>query len=121
MAGVDPKVIGKRVKEARGRARLTQADLAEAAGVTDETVSRIERGAYEPALSTAVAFSDALGVPLAWLATARAEGPPVAPASPLFERLAATARALEPEALRALVRMAEVLAARPAGRKPRPR
>jgi DNA-binding XRE family transcriptional regulator len=49
VAPFTPKTIARRVREARVHADLTQAELAEAAGVTDETISRIERGAYEPA------------------------------------------------------------------------
>ncbi len=60
----DAAAIGKRVRDARVSAGLTQAGLAEAAAISDETVSRIERGAYEPAISTAVALANALGVSL---------------------------------------------------------
>ncbi|MEZ4366197.1 MAG: helix-turn-helix transcriptional regulator [Kofleriaceae bacterium] len=61
---IDKKRFGAAVKRARIKADLTQAALAEAAGVTDETVSRLERGAFEPSLSTAVAVAAALGVRL---------------------------------------------------------
>ncbi|MHB8879551.1 MAG: helix-turn-helix transcriptional regulator [Myxococcaceae bacterium] len=52
--------MGANVRRARQQAGLTQAQLAEAAHVTDETVSRLERGAYEPSLSTVVAVAEAL-------------------------------------------------------------
>ena len=68
MLGVDVKALGKRVKDARLRAGMTQAGLAEAASVADETVSRIERGAYEPTVSTLCALADALGVNIEHLA-----------------------------------------------------
>jgi transcriptional regulator with XRE-family HTH domain len=106
-------VVAARVREARARVSLTQASLAEAAGVTDETISRIERGAFEPALSTLVSIADALGVGLDGLTRVdtrglrprrRAHG-----ASPLATRLARAAERLDAETLRLLVNLAEKL------------
>jgi transcriptional regulator with XRE-family HTH domain len=53
--------LANALKLARSRARLTQAQLAERANITDETISRIERGAFEPSLSTLHDIADALG------------------------------------------------------------
>jgi transcriptional regulator with XRE-family HTH domain len=41
---------------------MTQAQLAEKAGVALRTVSSLEQGLYEPVLSTFLALADALGV-----------------------------------------------------------
>ena len=58
---LDRRQLASLVKSARERAGLTQAKLAEDAGITDETVSRLERGAYEPSLATILAIARALG------------------------------------------------------------
>ncbi len=103
----DSAAIGKRVRRARVSAGLTQAGLAEAAGVTDETVSRIERGAYEPAVSTVVALADALGTSLDALAGRSApEKRPRRSGSPLVRRLAERAEQLHEKAVRALLQVA---------------
>ena len=56
--------MGRRVQDARKKAGLTQAKLAEAAGVTDETLSRLERGKFAVAPETLLAVADALGASL---------------------------------------------------------
>src|SRR5262245_47481737 len=56
------EVFGGVLKELRTRARLTQKDLAEKAGVAQRTVSSLEQALYEPVWSTAVALAQALGV-----------------------------------------------------------
>ena len=43
---------------------MTQAELAEAVGVTRQTVNAIERGKYAPSLDVAFLIAEALGVPL---------------------------------------------------------
>jgi transcriptional regulator with XRE-family HTH domain len=112
MPDFDAKTIGKRVKSVRDRAELTQAGLAEAAGITDETVSRIERGAYEPALSTLVALADALGMSLDALAGRSAYGKTKRREPPLVSRLAERAALLEPAGVTALLRIAKLLPVR---------
>lgn len=113
-------MIGRRVRQARERAGFTQAALAEAAGVTDETISRLERGAYEPALSTIVAVVEALGLDLDTVVRPRQArvdraAEPGPPPSPVLRRLVARARVLAPEAQRVLLRLAELLPARAEG------
>ena len=44
--------IGERLKKQRTRRALTQAQLAERAGVTTATVARIERDEIEPRMTT---------------------------------------------------------------------
>ena len=60
--------IGRRVREARQRAALSQADLAERAGLQEVTISRIENERYGPPRpSTIRKLAEALGVTTAWL------------------------------------------------------
>ena len=54
--------IGNKLKWARMSNALTQAQLAERAGVTIATVARIERDEVEPHMTTVRKLSDALGV-----------------------------------------------------------
>jgi len=57
----------RRLREARG---LSQEATAQAAGVSLNTYSRIERGHTTPSWATVVAIADGLGVTLAELAEA---------------------------------------------------
>jgi transcriptional regulator with XRE-family HTH domain len=115
-----PAELAKRVAAARLHAGLTQAELAEASGVTDETISRIERGRYEPAVSTLFRLAEALDISLDQLAgetdRPRAAARPRARLSPLVRRLHARIDLLPPDAQRALLAIAERL---PDGRRPR--
>jgi len=52
------------VREHRKRLRLTQDKLAERAGTTGETISRIERGVVEPSPDTLRALAPVFGVPV---------------------------------------------------------
>jgi transcriptional regulator with XRE-family HTH domain len=54
--------IGNRVRELREDALMTQEELAEAAGITKDQVSRIERSAQSPRFRTIKKLADALGV-----------------------------------------------------------
>jgi transcriptional regulator with XRE-family HTH domain len=113
MQPLDAKTIGKHLKDARKRAGLTQAELAEAAGIVDETVSRIERGAFEPALSTVAALADALATSLDALAGRSAPSKVGRQGSPLVRGLAEQAALLEPASVLALLKIAKLLPARP--------
>lgn len=64
-----PKAIGERLLLARRRQALTQAEVADKAGVGALTVSRIERGDFQdaPRPSTVRKITDALGIKPAWL------------------------------------------------------
>lgn len=53
-----------RMKAARAAAGLSQADLAEAVGVTRQTIGLIEAGGYNPTLNLCVAICKALRVTL---------------------------------------------------------
>ena len=60
--------IGDKLKRQRTRRALTQAELAERAGVTTATVARIERNEIEPRMPTLRKLAQALGVDPAELA-----------------------------------------------------
>ena len=61
---IDRELLAYNLREARQTQGLSQAALAAKVGVATETVSRFERGTYEPALSTAYDLSRALGLTL---------------------------------------------------------
>ena len=111
--GIRADRLAERVAAARRRAGLTQAELAEASGVTDETISRIERGRYEPAVSTLFRLAEALDVSLDQLAREhdRERGPSRAPSAvpPIVRRLRTRIDALTPAGQRALLAIAEAL------------
>jgi transcriptional regulator with XRE-family HTH domain len=54
--------IGQNLKWARRRAFMTQRELAEAAGMGHDQISRIESGKVDPRLSTIERLAEALGV-----------------------------------------------------------
>lgn len=45
-------MAGRMVREARGRARLTQRQLSVKSGIPQETIARIERGRADPRITT---------------------------------------------------------------------
>lgn len=61
---VKPTRIVNRIRELRTAAGMTQTDLAEAIGVTRQTVNAIERGKYSPSLEVAFLTAQAFDVPL---------------------------------------------------------
>lgn len=56
------KEMGKRIKDIRKAAELTQERLAEKAGLSVEYISRIERGLAQPSFSTIDLLAEALNV-----------------------------------------------------------
>jgi transcriptional regulator with XRE-family HTH domain len=56
------RLIPEKVREMRERRLLTQAELAERAGMTESTVNRIEQGLQQPRITTVRKIADALGV-----------------------------------------------------------
>lgn len=66
----DPR-LASRLKETRTAAGLTQAELAERAGVSRKTVNTVENGIFIPSTVLALGLARALGVKvedLFWLA-----------------------------------------------------
>lgn len=60
--------VGSRLKKARKAKKLSRSGLAEAAGLTDTTVRRIEEGHVFPGIDTIEALASALAVSACWLA-----------------------------------------------------
>ena len=56
--------MGKRLKRLRTAKDLSQAALAERAGLTREYVNKLEAGRQDPSLTTISALAKALGVPV---------------------------------------------------------
>ncbi len=118
--------IGDRIRELRAAQGMSQAELAERVGLTDEAVSRAERGVTLPTVRTLGSIARALGVGLAELAEggAPAGSPPrtVASdelaeyASPELKRLRRLLPELEPRSLARLLDLALLL---PRKRSPR--
>lgn len=64
MQSVDFEKLGKRVREYRKAAGLTQQAVAEAIEIEPSNMSHIERGTVKTSLSTLVAIANVLGVTL---------------------------------------------------------
>lgn len=58
------RVLGLQIAAGRRRLRRTQADLAERAGVSRETVSRVENGDPRVAVGTVLELATLVGLPL---------------------------------------------------------
>ena len=63
------ETIAQRLLAARAAAKLTQSELAEAAGTQWQQISRWERGAAQPRVKATGALAHALGVCELWLRT----------------------------------------------------
>lgn len=59
-----PQALGTRIRQFRELQGLTQATLAERAGLAVDAVGRVERGTRTPRLDTLSRLATALGVPL---------------------------------------------------------
>ncbi|MHB8874402.1 MAG: helix-turn-helix transcriptional regulator [Myxococcaceae bacterium] len=105
------ETIAANVKRLRSRAGLTQAQLAEAVGVSDETISRIERAAFEPGVMTACGLASALRVTVEDLVRPGARSASAVAVPAPLRILAERARRLDIEGQKALVKIADVLLA----------
>ena len=56
--------IGKQIKERRATLRITQQDLSEMAGISPNTLYKIERGQANPSLSVLTKVAEVLGMDL---------------------------------------------------------
>jgi putative transcriptional regulator len=54
--------LGNRLKEIRAARNLTQADLAELAGVSRKTINTVENGVFVPSTSLALSLAQVLSV-----------------------------------------------------------
>jgi transcriptional regulator with XRE-family HTH domain len=107
----DPKRLAEAVRTHRKAAGLTQAELAEKAGLAFETISRVESGREPPSLRTATGLADALRVSLdAVVGRDLRAAPQPARTSPAERRLLEAVRNLDPATVRHLVAIAASLA-----------
>ena len=58
------ETFGAKVSKARNRKGLTQAQLSEMADITQNNLSRIERGLYSPGIDILLRIADALDMEL---------------------------------------------------------
>lgn len=102
--------IGLRVRALRRAKGLTQAELAERADRSNEAISGLERGKYNPSLETVLAIARALESPLAELVgEENADSPKRAR---LLGELSAAARALPDGDLETAVELVSALGRR---------
>lgn len=113
MRRLNPDTVGVRLRQARKGAGMTQAELAERAGIETQSLSRLERGDYEPSLSTTLALARALGLTVEALVLGsradRLAGLTAGP-SPDVNALVEAASGLPKASVRLLVRVAEKFA-----------
>lgn len=64
---VNKKLIGSRIQTLRKEKQLRQKDVADALGLTDQYISKIERGDTSMTLNTLSGIADCLGVDLGML------------------------------------------------------
>lgn len=60
----DKEFIGKKIKQLRKNAKLSQAELSEKMGMTEKNLSNIERGLQFPALNSFFKMLDTMNIPL---------------------------------------------------------
>jgi transcriptional regulator with XRE-family HTH domain len=100
----DPELLARRVREHRKAAGLTQAALAERAGLAFETISRIESGREPPSLRSAISLAEALGVALDEIVgRSPAAQPHLGAMAPEHKKLIALAAQLDPKVLKHLM------------------
>ncbi len=75
MIALDYEAMGKRVRLYRKQRKLTQADLAEAVGISTSFMGHIERGTRVASLETLLNLSETLGVTMDALVTGADPGP----------------------------------------------
>jgi transcriptional regulator with XRE-family HTH domain len=73
MGRASAPAVGEAIKRIRQQQRLSQAELADRARLTQATISRIESGARQGDLETLALIAAGLGLAL-WLLIKRAEG-----------------------------------------------
>jgi transcriptional regulator with XRE-family HTH domain len=58
----EPSSFGRKLREIREAAKLSQTDLGDMAGMAYQAIARYERGAVEPTWPAVVKIAEALGV-----------------------------------------------------------
>jgi transcriptional regulator with XRE-family HTH domain len=103
-----PEMIGTRLLDLRRGAQLSQERLADAAGLSTNYISVIEKGQRLPSLEVLSRLARVLGVPLTAFFD---EGIPDGPLERELRRLTVYLRRCEPEEVRKLYAIARVLLA----------
>lgn len=100
------KTLGRRVRQERARAGLTQEQLGEKAGCTGAFVAHIERATKHATLDTVERIADAFGLPASLLLH---EGPAVGPSKddPYLFQFARLLRAKAPRQKTALLQVVQ--------------
>lgn len=101
------QTFGKQVKALRAERGLTQAQLADLSGISEEWVRRIERGEGSPSLDTIEVLAGSLGVPVSSLFGGHPDLPTLPPG------LLRVLSGLEGEELEWVESAAKLVAARP--------
>lgn len=95
------RAIGKRARQARTALEMTQADVAEAVGISPEVYGRLERGLMMPSVPTLTRLARALRVSpdelLGWEGVRKKKNPPE------VDRLMAIVESADRPALRRLL------------------
>ena len=102
------EIVGRRVREARQARGLTQPQLAEAAGIAPETISRLERGRQTPRLDHLIAVAAGLNTTVGALVDGAgpAREPDLLPAD--LNGLVHTLKHRDPETLRRVRQLVDV-------------
>jgi transcriptional regulator with XRE-family HTH domain len=110
------RFVGHRIKELRLRAGMTQRQVAQQLGVTDQQVHKIEKGINRVSAGKLLAIARLFDVPIADLFDGHDRGVPLdrlvdPKAAPTVLDLSRLFLALEPKHQAALVRLARAMAA----------
>ncbi len=65
----DKEFLGKKFKEYRKKANLTQEELSEKIGIAEKHYGKLERGVFMPSLETFFKLTDTLKIPLSEFGT----------------------------------------------------
>ncbi len=101
--------LGDRLREARSARRLTQREVADAAGLSPDVVSRLENGRFQsPGLRTLLRVADGLGTSLVELLPGGPRGPS-GPADRARARLHATVAHASTDELELILELARAV------------
>jgi len=64
MTFCDKEFIGKKLKEYRKKAKLTQEEISEKIGIAEKHYGKLERGAFSPSLETFFKLVGVLNIPI---------------------------------------------------------
>ena len=102
---MNDKSIGRRIREYREKAHITQEQLAEAVGMTPTSVSNIERGVNYPTMDNFIRIANTIGTSADLLLADVIEASSEAKTSELSEKL----KKLPPDKRRSIMSVVEAL------------